>query len=112
MRRLLSVLVPAVALVGGGVAITNLLPGEVGPVATAQAKERTVRLRVDNMFCPACPYIVQSVLEQAPGVKSAEVDFREKTATVVFDDSLASVDDLTAATAEFGYPSHVLETGS
>jgi mercuric ion binding protein len=112
MRKSLFAPVPAVALVAGGIAITNLFAGEVQPVATAQAKERTVQLEVDNMWCPSCPCIVQSVLQEVPGVVKAEVSFRERTATVVFDDEKTSVEDLTAATAQFGYPSRPKEPGA
>lgn len=45
-------------------------------------------------------------------VVKAEVSFRERTATVTFDDSRAKVEDPTAATAQFGYPSRPKEPGA
>ena len=73
----------------------------------AYASERRVTLSVSNMFCEACPYIVKKTLESVPGVAKATVSFKDKTAVVVFDDSKASVKDLTAATAKAGFPSEL-----
>jgi mercuric ion binding protein len=39
------------------------------------------------------------------GVAAVEVSFEEKTARVTFDDAKVEIGDLTAATAEIGYPS-------
>ena len=73
----------------------------------AYASERRVTLSVSNMFCEACPYIVKKTLESVPGVAKATVSFKDRTAVVVFDDSKASVKDLTAATAKAGFPSEL-----
>ena len=73
----------------------------------AYASERRVTLSVNNMFCEACPYIVKKTLESVPGVAKATVSFKDRTAVVVFDDSKASVKDLTAATAKAGFPSEL-----
>ena len=73
----------------------------------AYASERRVTLSVNNMFCEACPYIVKKTLESVPGVAKAIVSFKDRTAVVVFDDSKASVKDLTAATAKAGFPSEL-----
>lgn len=112
MRRSLTMVGPRVALAAGGILATHLLPGGSTPVATPKAKERTVQLVVDNMSCPSCPYIVQSVLERVPGVVKVEVNYRARTATVAFDDAKASVEDLMSATAQFGYPSRPREPGA
>lgn len=104
--------IPAAVPVTGAIVVGGPFAGGLAPVATAQAKERTVELVVDNMWCAACPYIVQSVLEQVPGVTKVEVRYPERTATVVFDDARTSVEELTAATAQFGYPSRPKEPGA
>src|SRR5258706_5839725 len=67
----------------------------------------TVTLDVTHMDCPVCAITVRKALERVPGVTSAEVDFASKRAEVVFDPAEASVDALTKATADAGYPSHV-----
>ena len=74
----------------------------------AFAAERTVTLAVDNMYCDACPYIVQQTLAAIPGVEDVTVSFEQKSATITYDDSKASPDALISATTEAGYPSRVI----
>jgi mercuric ion binding protein len=92
MRRTLAAAVLCGALFSGGAAV---------------AAERTVTLSVDNMYCAACPYIVKQSLAGVSGVEKVDVSFERKTATVTFDDQKASLDALTKATTQAGYPSRV-----
>ena len=71
----------------------------------AIAADRTITLAVKNMDCAACPSIVRGSLEAVPGVAKVAVSFKEKTATVVYDDAKADVNQLTSATTKAGYPS-------
>lgn len=66
---------------------------------------RTVTLDVRNMSCAACPITVKKALMKVPGVEAATVDFDAKTATVTFDADKTSVEALTKATGDAGYPS-------
>jgi len=77
--------------------------------SAALAGERTVTLAVDKMTCASCPYIVKQALTRVSGVKRADVSFQEKSATVTFDDAVTGVAGLTKATADVGFPSHVVE---
>ena len=74
-------------------------------VSPAQADTRIVTLNVEGMTCPACPITVKKALNKVPGVEDASVNFDAKTATVKFDDKKTSVDQLTTATGQAGYPS-------
>ena len=76
----------------------------------AGAAERTVTLKIDNLFCASCPYIVKKVLAKVPGVRTVKVNFMNKTALVTFDDGKANVAALTAATTNVGFPSTLLAT--
>jgi mercuric ion binding protein len=76
----------------------------IGP-RLALAETREVVLHVRNMTCSSCPYIVKERLAGIDGVAAVEVSFEEKTARVIFDDAKVEIGDLTAATAEIGYPS-------
>jgi mercuric ion binding protein len=67
--------------------------------------ERTVTLAVQNMFCADCPFIVKKSLEAVPGVAKATVSYKDKTATVTFDDGRVDIKSLTHATTNAGYPS-------
>lgn len=66
---------------------------------------KTVTLKVENMTCSACPLTVRKALEKVPGVAKAKADFGTKTATATFDPAKTSVEALTRATTEAGYPS-------
>jgi periplasmic mercuric ion binding protein len=73
--------------------------------SSAVAAERTITLAVQNMFCADCPFIVKKSLEAVPGVAKATVSFKDKMATVTYDDGKADVKGLTEATTNAGYPS-------
>ena len=78
-------------------------------VGTSFGTVRSVTLKVKGMTCPSCPYIVKKVLAGVPGVSSVKVSFREKRVIVSFDDDIANLGLLTAATASVGFPSQVIE---
>lgn len=73
----------------------------------ALAREQTVTLAVDNMYCELCPGIVKKSLAKVDGVSQVAVSFEKKTATVTYDDGKTTVAALTAATTEAGYPSRL-----
>lgn len=79
----------------------------MGVVASsaALAADKTVTLAVNNMDCAACPSIVKGSLQAVPGVSKVAVSFKDKTATVTYDDAKADVSQLTSATTNAGYPS-------
>jgi periplasmic mercuric ion binding protein len=71
----------------------------------AMAADRTITLSVENMDCAACPSIVKASLQAVPGVASVAVSYKDKTATITYDDAKADVNQLTSATTKAGYPS-------
>ena len=73
--------------------------------SAAFAADKTITLAVNNMDCAACPSIVKGSLEAVPGVSRVAVSFKDKTATVIYDDAKANVNQLTSATTQAGYPS-------
>jgi mercuric ion binding protein len=73
--------------------------------SAAFAADKTVTLAVNNMDCAACPSIVKGSLEAIPGVAKVAVSFKDKTATIIYDDAKADVNQLTSATTKAGYPS-------
>jgi mercuric ion binding protein len=70
----------------------------------AQAAERTIKLTVEKMYCDACPLTVSKAMQKVKGVSSAKVDYKTKTAVVVFDDIATTVEAIAAASANAGYP--------
>src|SRR6267142_5782122 len=53
----------------------------------AIAADRTIILAVKNMECAACPSIVKGNLEAVPCVAKAGISYKDKTATVTYDDA-------------------------
>jgi mercuric ion binding protein len=68
------------------------------------AATQTAILAVENMTCALCPVTVKKAMEQVKGVRSVAIDFTTKTATVVFDPSVTSIEAIAAASANAGYP--------
>ena len=71
----------------------------------APASFQQVVLTVDGMTCDACPITVRKALEGVEGVYSAETTYEPPQAVVRFDPARASVEALTQATRNAGYPS-------
>ncbi len=89
MKRLIPVTAIVLGLLGSGV---------------ASAAQQTVKLAVGNMYCAACPSIVEQSLSAVSGVTKVAVSFKEKSAVVTFDDQKATVDALIAVATNAGYP--------
>ena len=75
--------------------------------AAALAGTKTVTLAVPGMDCEACPITVRKALSRVPGVAKVSASLARKEAVVTYDDSKATLDALTKATANAGYPSTV-----
>jgi mercuric ion binding protein len=72
--------------------------------ASASQVVASAQIVVENMTCALCPVTVRTAMERVPGVKSVAVDFKAKTATVVFDPSVTTVEAIAAASTNAGYP--------
>ena len=72
------------------------------------AEPSTVTLEVSNMTCALCPITVKKAITKVPGVLDAKVDYGTKTAVVRFETEKTSIDAITAATTNAGYPSKPL----
>jgi len=79
----------------------------VAVVAPVWAATQTVKLFVPGMTCAACPLTVKKALSKVDGVSKADVNFDKREAVVTFDDAKTSVQKLTKATEDAGYPSSV-----
>ncbi|MFQ5955648.1 MAG: cation transporter [Kiloniellales bacterium] len=93
MKRIVVVIALLASLLAGG--------------ASAQEVGRTVKLKVDNLWCASCNYIVRQALIRTPGVLEAK--FIARTDIVVtYDPTKADPQTLIAATTNYGFPSQVL----
>lgn len=77
----------------------------VAIVAPVWAATRSVTLSVPGMYCAACPITVKMALSRVEGVNEVDVSFEKLEATVTFDDSKTTIQGLTKATENAGYPS-------
>ncbi len=75
--------------------------------APAWAATQTVILSVPDMTCAACPITVRHAISKVEGVSKIDVSFEKREAVVTFDDAKVSVQKLTRATEDAGYPSSV-----
>lgn len=69
---------------------------------------KTITLDVDKMTCSMCPITVKKALKKIEGVTEVVAKYEGEGngwAKVTYDSTKASVDDLTFATEEAGYPS-------
>jgi mercuric ion binding protein len=73
------------------------------------ASDVAAKFTVDNMTCATCPIAVRTAMERVAGVKSVIVDFDNKSAVVVYDDSVATAEPVAQASADIGFPAR-LET--
>ncbi len=79
----------------------------VAVAAPVWAATQTVTLSVPGMTCAACPITVKKALSKVDGVSKIDVAFEKREAVVTFDDAKTSVQKLTKATEDAGYPSTV-----
>jgi len=77
-------------------------------VTAATQENKTLSFAIENMTCALCPITVRKAMEQVSGVEEVKVDFEAKTATVIFDPSLATAEAIAAASTNAGYPAQVI----
>lgn len=72
--------------------------------AVAATSERTQVFVIEKMNCALCPVTVKTAMARVAGVKSVQVKFDTKTASVVYDPSVATTRAIAAASTNAGYP--------
>ena len=78
------------------------------PIIESQGNVR-ISLVISGMHCSSCAGLIEKQLRKVNGVTEARVNFASEKASILYDTSKSSVEDLTAAVAKAGY-SAVLET--
>ena len=76
-------------------------------VAPVWAATQTVTLSVPGMTCSTCPITVERAISKVEGVSKVDVTFEKREAVVTFDNAKTSVQKLTKATEDAGYPSSI-----
>jgi heavy metal translocating P-type ATPase len=73
---------------------------EAGPPPSAGL---TLALKVENMWCPACAWLIETVLSRTPGVFSAACSFATDQLQIRFDPVATDPNRITAVIQRFGY---------
>jgi mercuric ion binding protein len=108
MKRPL-ILAAALLTVGGfgALSLTAIPSASAQTAATQVAAAQSATFVVENMTCALCPVTVKKAMEKVSGVQSVQIDFAARTATVVFDPAVTSVEAIAAASTDAGYPAAV-----
>ncbi|RMF39381.1 MAG: hypothetical protein D6754_05535 [Alphaproteobacteria bacterium] len=81
--------------------------------AAAGAEERTATLEVTGLYCASCPYIAAQAITSIPSadIVGGYYDPQAQLAHFVvrYDDAKATLDQLIAAPAQYGYPARRIE---
>lgn len=108
MKRPLVIAFGLFALGAAGLLSTTVpAPLAAQLTSTTVAATQTATFAVENMTCALCPVTVKSAMQRVNGVKSVAIDFAAKTATVVFDPSVTSIEAIAAASTNAGYPAAI-----
>jgi heavy metal translocating P-type ATPase len=75
------------------------------PPAPAEHQEETLslQLRIDGMWCPACAWVIETVLKQQPGVREAACQFSTDRITCRYSPLRTNPGTLTAVIGRLGY---------
>lgn len=71
--------------------------------------QTNIELHVEGMTCQGCVRSVEMKLSKVPGVASARVDLKAKTAAVEYDDARTGADQMIAAVEQIGYQASVTD---
>lgn len=74
---------------------------------SASGTTATVELAVEGMHCASCAALIEEVLGDEPAVQKAAVDLADARASVTYDPSVLSVDDVRRFIAGAGYTATV-----
>ena len=106
MKKTLLVAAAIAATAIGGLALATVSKSasEETVVASAEEAQATAQFAIEKMTCATCPISVSKAMKRVDGVKSVEVDYETKIATVVYDPALTTAADIAAASTDVGYP--------
>ena len=73
-------------------------------------ENKRVQLALSGMHCTSCSHIIERGLKKVEGVREAHVNFTAEKATVTFDESISSKEDLINAVRKSGYKAAIFDT--
>ncbi|MCK5698759.1 MAG: heavy-metal-associated domain-containing protein [Candidatus Aenigmarchaeota archaeon] len=63
---------------------------------------KTIELKIKGIHCPGCEMLINDILDDA-GVEKSAVDIKKETATIDFDESKVTIDQIKKAIEDEGY---------
>ena len=110
LRR--TLLVVGAIITAGLIASPWIIGGTTAAIASDSAvpdygRLEQVALEVDGMTCAACNATVRKALTNLEGVKDAVVTFEPPLAVVTYDPDRVTIEQMTEATSNVGYPSRL-----
>lgn len=100
----------AIPYLAAGISCCPDVPAEQQTEAT-QDGLKIVTLDVRNMTCAACTVTVTKNLKKLEGIKNVSVSLKPPQAFIVYDPIKVDIEEMTAATANIGYPSSAIQKG-
>lgn len=79
------------------------------PFSVSFAAEQSIKLSVPGMTCASCPFIVKGAISRLNGILDVQTSLEDLSATVVFEDTLTSIEDIINSTVSVGYESSVID---
>ncbi len=95
---------------------TLLLAGVLALASSggALAAQRTATIEVTGLYCASCPYIAAQAITDVASARIIDGFYDQQAQlaryVVEYDDEMTTVDDLVAATMQYGYPATLIET--
>jgi mercuric ion transport protein len=88
----------------GYIAAAVVRQKQSAPVAAAQSGSlETVTVAVEGMTCESCEVPIKAALDQTPGVRAAEVSYKNGNACIQYDPTQTNLDKLKNAISATGY---------
>ena len=76
-------------------------------ISAANQSMSTATFEVEKMTCATCPITVRKAMQRVEGVREVDVDFESKMATVTYDSSATSAQEIADASSDVGFPAHI-----
>ncbi len=68
---------------------------------------KTITLKLGNMHCTSCSVLIETVLEELPGVKKAKTNYTDQKVEVEFDENLAKIEKMIEVIKNEGYSASI-----
>ncbi|TYO97607.1 copper chaperone CopZ [Geothermobacter ehrlichii] len=82
--------------------------GAYGVMPVHAAEIRTVRLALKGLACASCKYAVKTALSNLDGVSRADVSYKKRRATVLFDPDKVTTQQMIEAIEKIGFQAEIL----